>query len=653
MPIIHSEEQIAGEVALLHDPPAHADDDPRVGVPAERVDARTLEVIRLLFNEKGLLFLAVLLQQARAKQRALPDLGVVECAVITARTIRELATRISQPGASWSYDTTEKYLVIFCALGLLSKGKSPDGIEYFFPLQPYTPPATFDALDAVIRSYRKKVQSFGNRVKRRFVVYLAQQPSPVSPLPVPVGPPFDLPGAEEDIGQIVQEELGTGALQERLLLKIRGTLRYRCRQSSLQHVDASACATDPSRSLIPFQTDGETLARTENGRLSIQSGNSLPAISDAALNGKSPVGEETGDFLQTTSKSGQLSSPTGDFLLGDGEVTAVRESPISCQTGDFSQTAAPKSRLRGKMGDFTAPELRGTALGKSPVSEQTGDSEGSVPPKNGRLSAQGGDLAGQKGDFSPQEITHVNVIAVLTTLTSNVRIVALFCCRIFNEPGEKWPIYRKLFQQVDNDIQAIAAALLFTLAHRDDGTMRNPPAVFMQRCRDFHQTPPPDAECFAEATRLVDQYGQLPYRQLVHAFAVKQDQTVQMQAWKPGPAHQMPPMLKPLASSLPRQLSVRLPLASGGGMTWGVAQHLREQIAHDRRFGLCRVGIVTLTDSSYAVLIDKSERKVRQYVFYAVQEWQERSPRLQSCYELFDGVTPQRAPLLGKGGEER
>jgi hypothetical protein len=195
--------------------------------------------------------------------------------------------------------------------------------------------------------------------------------------------------------------------------------------------------------------------------------------------------------------------------------------------------------------------------------------------------------------------------------------------------------------------------LLFTLAHRDDGTMRNPPAVFMQRCRDFHQTPPPDAECFAEATRLVDQYGQLTYRQLVHAFTAKQAQTVQMQAWKPGSAHQTPPMLKPLAESLTQQLSVLLPLASGGGMTWDVAQRLREQIAHDRRFGLCRVGIVTLTDSSYAVLVDKSERKVRQYVFYAVQEWQQRSPRLQSCYELFDGVVPQRAPLLEKGGEER
>jgi hypothetical protein len=92
-----SREQIAEEIALLHDPPANPDDDHSMGVPRERVDAHTLEVIRLLFNEKGLRLLAALLQQAKAKQRALPSLGIVDCAVITAKTIRELATRISQP----------------------------------------------------------------------------------------------------------------------------------------------------------------------------------------------------------------------------------------------------------------------------------------------------------------------------------------------------------------------------------------------------------------------------------------------------------------------------------------------------------------------------------------------------------------------------
>jgi hypothetical protein len=60
--------------------------DPLSGVPQERVDAHTLEVIRLLFKDKGLLFLAALLRQAQARQRAFPSIGVADCAVLTAKT---------------------------------------------------------------------------------------------------------------------------------------------------------------------------------------------------------------------------------------------------------------------------------------------------------------------------------------------------------------------------------------------------------------------------------------------------------------------------------------------------------------------------------------------------------------------------------------
>src|SRR3981081_2094040 len=135
---------------MQHDYPDEIHDPPE-GVSPERVDTHTLEVIRLLFKDKGLQFVASLLRAASAKQRALPGIGLADCAVIGARTIRELATRISQPGASWGYDTTQKYLVVLCALHFLSKGKSPDGgIEYLFPLCPYSPPPSLDPLEQLI-----------------------------------------------------------------------------------------------------------------------------------------------------------------------------------------------------------------------------------------------------------------------------------------------------------------------------------------------------------------------------------------------------------------------------------------------------------------------------------------------------------------------
>jgi hypothetical protein len=92
----------------IHDPPE--------GVSQERVDTHTLDVIRLLFKDKGgLQFVASLLRAACAKQRALLGIGIADCAVIGARTIRELATLISQLSARWGYDTMQKYLVVLYA----------------------------------------------------------------------------------------------------------------------------------------------------------------------------------------------------------------------------------------------------------------------------------------------------------------------------------------------------------------------------------------------------------------------------------------------------------------------------------------------------------------------------------------------------------
>src|SRR5450755_4645583 len=239
--------------------PVDADHDPPVGVATERVDAYTLEVIQLLFKEKGLQFLAALLHLAIAKQCPLPGLvDTTACAVITARSIRELAKRIG-----WGYDTTEKYLVILCALGLLFKGKSPDGgIAYFFPLRRYTPPAALDTLEEIIADYRAKVASFGRKVKRRFVVvYQGQQKSPISARPAPASAPsFDLPGALQDIEQIMHEALGDGTLQHQLLVQIKGALRYRC-----QHSEATGDSGDfllAEKSPVSLQK-GDFSAHTE------------------------------------------------------------------------------------------------------------------------------------------------------------------------------------------------------------------------------------------------------------------------------------------------------------------------------------------------------------------------------------------------------
>ena len=101
----------------------------------------------------------------------------------------------------------------------------------------------------------------------------------------------------------------------------------------------------------------------------------------------------------------------------------------------------------------------------------------------------------------------------MSNITSNVKLVAAFCCQALDEPLSKQRIYLNLFRECEHNAQAVTAALLFTLAHKGDGTMRNPASVFVARCRDFHTQGVSD-----EAAALVKQYGSLTYPQLLDAL---------------------------------------------------------------------------------------------------------------------------------------
>lgn len=84
-------------------------------------------------------------------------------------------------------------------------------------------------------------------------------------------------------------------------------------------------------------------------------------------------------------------------------------------------------------------------------------------------------------------------------------------------------------------------------------------------------------------------------------------------------------------------LEVRIVLRAGPGMRLSDARALREEIAHDRRLaGQCQLAIVTLSDRSYAVLVDKTVTEtIRQVAFYSLAEWRARSVTFATVQELF------------------
>ncbi len=145
-----------------------------------RVDPQRLQVIHQLFPPApagGLLFLAWLLAQARGMPCR--D-GEPEVAVITVQSLREPASRMG-----WGYDTTHKYVVLFCALGLLMKRRGGGKVELSFALGRYTPPPSLEALDRLIAASRPKVQSYASKVRRRYLQLFGACQHAESPTPHP------------------------------------------------------------------------------------------------------------------------------------------------------------------------------------------------------------------------------------------------------------------------------------------------------------------------------------------------------------------------------------------------------------------------------------------------------------------------------------
>ncbi len=542
-------EPMSGDTALSTLP-----DDP-VGVSRERVDSYTLKVIDQLFPAptSGVNFLALLLRLAHVKQLALEmeqDLPLASVAVIRVQSIKQLSQAIG-----WSYESTHKYVVLFCALGLLVKRRSEGMVELHFPLCRYQPPRV-DSLDMLIEKYRHpkrngktdKRLKHAERVKRRFLCLYGAPSAPARQSNATTLVESDLSEAIGDVADLLGQAPENLPYAPQLASILEKLKRVQKNLTKIQHKAFSG--VEPDR-LSVAEVDSSLVVATRNGR----------------------------------------------FVA-----TAVDSSPTH---------PAPSDRLSADKVDSSATKQ--------------GDQEESTPVK--------GDIPAQKVDSMSSDLgANVNVITIIDSITLNVDMVALFCCRALGEGPGRRGIYSKWFREVDHDAHAVVAALIFTLAHRHDGTIRKPPAVFIQRCRDYHQNGVPE-----EVAALVERYGKLTYPQLLDAVRqpaappVPSSSPVQREA----PAHRTPSTLAPLRPNLLTAVSPRIPLKASG-MTCEAAQRLHSQIADDRRVRSFRTGLVSLPDGTYAVIVDNTvTQKVNQVAFYSAHEWQERSVRLQCGGELF------------------
>jgi hypothetical protein len=423
------------------------------GIPKERVNSLTLQVVQHLFPQ-GIAFLALLLRYAVVKQFALPDWPeAVDAAMIQVPSLRTLAKMIG-----WSYDTVEKYVVVFCALGLLYKERSRSGTTLYFSLGRYVPPATLDRLDEIEQDYRPKAQAFARRVRRRFLAIFPALPTPPAPTEAladsaPSSPvSFNLPGALLDIERILRDEgieLSSEQLR-RVRIKVAGTLRYRCTQT-----------ISPEESRLLNEKTGDFFVQ------------------------KSPNPGTTGDFSQTSSlQKGRLSSQMVDSVVS----MATRKSRLSPQTVDSSSSSAEKkSPFFERTGDFAPP----VAEPESTLLSEMVDSTQRQAPQKGRLLPQVDGSHAQQGDFEArEEALNVNVITKIDSLNVNVRQIAVYLCLLFKEaPKQKAGFYTHLYEKLGcRSADLWLAALVETAQSLASQKTETPGRYFYSRCIELHQS---------------------------------------------------------------------------------------------------------------------------------------------------------------------
>lgn len=408
---------------LVQDHPGPSGTCAPVGIDTERVNSHTLQAIDQLFPSpcSGLEFLALLLRLAICKQMAMAGMEVADVAEITVQSIRVLAGKIG-----WSYETTHKYVALFCALGLLIKSRENGLVKLRFPLCRYQPPNSLQRLDELIAKARPKVVSCAKRVKRRFgLLYGKQQiaaPDLLQQTPVPGG--SDLQEVLADLRQVMD-------LPEAVVLRER-----------LKVIEAKLAQLNGR--LLREKSTVAAGQEEQNGRLAAEMVDSPPPA---------------------LAENGRLATETVDSPAG-----AVEEN--GRLAAEMVDSLPPASAENGRL----AGEKSTAASGQN--------------PQNGRLSGEKSTVSAKTVDSEGAAAANVNVIinTKFERFNDNVREPIEFLRAIFQEPeGKRGYYYNLLKSCAQADIWLAAAVETFLAMQRQTDPVEQPGRYFYDRVIAMHR----------------------------------------------------------------------------------------------------------------------------------------------------------------------
>src|SRR5260370_14891574 len=542
------------------------------------------------------------------------------------------------------------------ALGLLRKQKFMGRLAFLLSIGIYHPPATLESnLDFLIAHSRPKLRSMAADVKARCKLYgLISQ---------------DLITSLELLCALLQPKGSSRHLLEQQMTQAQALasslLANLLKRGALP--DASAPALTPVRDLVARSAAGmqnlpvlpgmdDDKARrqeTESARQSPMeqlrdkiSPQNLPGRARVVDTGPGEPERESTQIAQPGRHAGDDASPN----LPDA--AAQVDSVPQVHGLESTQTGSSGRRLDGHGVQNLSKPL--TQVDSS-LPDRSSESAQTTHPGRFAASSDAKNLPARPPSVDSSGLANVNVGHIIkSNINVNVEIIAAFLCRLFNEPASKKGIYSKLFRDGCNQAEAIHAAAIFTLVHfHQDGTITNPAAVFVARCKAYHKTGIPD-----EAAELLTEYGDLAYQQLLDALQKPAASSAPSRQGTSPPASPLRPVTPASLPPLPRWGTIpRLIEVSPGrsGMSREDALQVITRAQGDRRPKMCRVDLERLSNGTYAGLLVHTITTIPRHTSsYSLSDWEARTATIKDCFELF-GVAPMHrrswADLLKERGK--
>jgi hypothetical protein len=557
------------------------------------------QVIAQLFPAPtlGRLFSTRFRERASREQTILPD----EPADIVVACTRSIATLAKELGIG--FDTTQKYVTLYKALGLMKKRKVMGKLAFIMGTGIYHPPKCLEAnLQHLLKMIkgRHKFRELVSDVLARCKVY----------------------------GLISQEFQAAAALLQDLLHpqpgETRRTLEQRLRQagqvfnqvlSSMQNLPKARGQEDAEW----FHLSGVVPTKA------VESTQTKPSVrhDERHIDGKPPQSAHQVDSYasQTTQEATQISTqgrfqqevpaqnlPHLPHQVDSAQSQTAEEAIQTATQGRFQQEASA-SRLPKtprQVDSLVDSSLKHAA--ESPHSDQKERREHEHGPSNLPANAHQVDSA------VPANVNDI-IRNVIDSLNVNVKPVIEYLRFHFREEPRKRGYYYNLYNNNYRQPEAWLAAAIETLVglHRDK-TVTEPGRLFYKQCVAFHQGIP------AETAELVRRYGHLSHVELLKA----------LQQPSVGPP------VRPPAHQVTRRPSIQRHIPRDKPHPGMSREDLRQVLLlanSDERTCAFLAEPYLQADESCALLID--DQLGHQCWVYSLQEWRDDLSRIQTARDLF------------------